>query len=311
MRKKFYLTILIISIFFVKSYSQQDPQYAHNMYNHLATNPAYAGMNAGICVNLVSRKQWVGFEGAPSTTYAGVNMGISKIHGGLGLIIVDDRLGFIKNFQAKLAYSYHKNIGIGKLGIGVGLGMMNKDLDGTWKTPETPASSDQLIPQTAVQKIIFDSELGVFYKIENKLFLGLSVSHINQPKISYPEVTASYLKRHYYATAGYTQRLFNTPIELQPSVFVKSDGTKIQYSANLTALYNKKIWLGVTYRNKDAAIPMAGIQLISGLKIGYAYELGLSKMIAYSKGTHEVYVSYCFDFWKAPNNYKYRCVKYL
>lgn len=308
MNKLFFATIL--TTLFLNTYSQQDPQFAHNMRNLMTNNPAFAGMTEGICANVINRQQWVGFEGAPVTTLAGVNINTTKLRGGLGITIMDDRPGFEKNFQAKLAYSYHTYMFGGTVGIGIELGIINKDLDGAWKTPETPASSDNMIPASAVRKIVFDAGLGVFYK-NNNFYTGFSVSHINQPQINYANTEASFLRRHYFATLGYSFRLFNSPIELQPSTYAKFDGTKFQASINLTGLYNKKIWLGVSYRNNESIIPMAGIKLFSNLKISLAYELSLTKLVFYSSGTYEVFLGYCFNFWKPDNKYKYKCVKYL
>ena len=143
----------------------------------------------------------------------------------------------------------------------------------------------------------------MFYKVGERFYTSLSVSHIHQPNITYPITTenssASFLRRHYFGTAGYSFRLLNSPIELQPSAFVKFDGTKLQYSGNISALYNKKIRLGVSYRNREAIIPMITFELISGLKVGYAYELALTRLISVSKGSHEIFIGYCFDSYSA------------
>ena len=303
--------ILLISI---SAYPQQDPEFAHNMFNMLFTNPGTAGMDEKICANVISRRQWVGFEGAPTTTLASVNSDVKLFGktGGVGFTIADDRLGVLKSFQAKLSYSYHLNFAGGKLGIGIDAGIINNDLAAGWQPPETSAADDPLIPEAEVRKIIFDAGLGVFYTAGEKFYLGLSVSHLHQPRINYPDVTsASFLRRHYFATAGYNLRLLDSPIELQPSVFVKSDGTTIDYITNITGLYNKVFWLGVSYSNKEALTPMIGIKLFSGLKVSYSYELSLNKLISHSKGTHEVFIGYCFDFWRPNSKYKYRCIRYL
>ena len=311
--KKIYLFILL-SIFSIEIFSQQDPQFAHNKDNLLFSNPAFAGMTDGICASVISRQQWVGFDGAPVTTLAGIHSKIKLfgIKGGIGLSVMDDRFEFEKNFQAKLAYSYHKRIGLGTVGFGIEAGMINKDLEGTWRFPDPDGSSDPFIAQNAVQKIIFDLGAGVYYKVGERFYASFSVSHLHQPNVDYPNVeSASFLRRHYFGTAGYSFRLLNSPIELQPSVFVKFDGTKLQYSGNITALYNKKIRLGVSYRNREAIIPMITFELISGLKVGYAYELGLTRLMSVSKGSHEIFIGYCFDIGGISKNYKYKSILYL
>ena len=309
--KKIYL-IILVSVFSMEIFSQQDPQFAHNKDNLLFSNPAFAGMTDGICASAISRQQWVGFEGAPVTTLAGVHSKIKLfgVNGGIGLSMMDDRFEFEKNFQAKLAYSYHRRIGLGTVGFGIEAGMINKDLEGSWEPPET--NDDPFITDQAVQKIIFDLGAGIYYKVGERFYASFSVSHIHQPNVKYPNViSASFLRRHYFGTAGYSFRLLNSPIELQPSVFVKFDGTKLQYSGNISALYNKKIRLGVSYRNREAIIPMITLNLLGGLKVGYAYELALTRLITVSKGSHEIFVGYCFDFFGPNNDYKYKSILYL
>lgn len=302
----FILTILLS----IEMSSQQDAQFAFNKDNLLYTNPGYAGMTDDICASVITRQQWVGFEGAPKTTLAGIHSKVKFLRGGIGLSINDDRFEFEKNFQAKLAYSYHKRIGVGVIGFGLDVGIINKDLKGDWHTPD--GGTDNFITTEPIRKLVFDLGLGVYYKVGEKLYAGISMSHIHEPRVNYPKVTtASFLRRHYFATLGYNYRMLSSPIKLQPSIFVKFDGTKMQYSGNLTALYNNKFSLGVTYRNKEAIIPMVGFRLISGLKIGYAYELSLTKLVTIEKGTHEVFVGYCFNFWGKKSDYKYKSILYL
>src|SRR5690606_24237010 len=47
--------------------AQQDPQYTQYMFNLLALNPAYPGSADRVSIKALSRHQWAGFEGAPTT----------------------------------------------------------------------------------------------------------------------------------------------------------------------------------------------------------------------------------------------------
>ncbi|NPA67106.1 MAG: type IX secretion system membrane protein PorP/SprF [Chlorobi bacterium] len=311
--KKISLYILF-SLLSIEIFSQQDPQFAQNADNLLFTNPAFAGMTEGICASAINRQQWIGFDGAPVTTLGGIHSGIKLFgtEGGIGLSIIDDRFEFEKDFQAKLSYSYHKKVGLGKLGIGIDLGFINKDLSGEWRYPDPDGSSDVFIPNESVRKMVFDAGLGIFYKAGDRFYAGVSVSHINSPDVNYSNTeAASFLRPHYYATAGYNFRLLNSPVEMKPSVFVKFDGTKMQYSINMTALYNKKFLAGVSYRDRESIIPMIGLKTANGLKVGFAYELPITRMITVTNGSTEVFVGYCLDFGKNGKNYKYRSILYL
>jgi len=306
------VTIVLLLMFVLAAHSQQDPQIAHNLHNLASINPGYVGMNNEICTRVINRQQWVGFEGAPKTTIAGIesDLKLFGIKSGMGLTLIDDRQGFETKFSASLAYSQIRSLGNGKLGVGINLGIVNFDLKGTWKPPDG-GTEDPLIPLTDTRKIVFDFGVGSFYKINN-FYTGLSITHLNQPKIGYKQASeASFLRRHYYFLVGYKFKLLTSPIEIEPSIYLKSDAVKFQQDYNITGTYNKKFWIGVTYRNKESIVPMIGVQLINGIKLGYAYELSLSKIRKANSGSHEIMLGYNFDLYRTTSNYKYKSVRFL
>ena len=65
-------------------------------------------------------------EGAPKTLVFSADAAINAFGapGGIGLNIVSDELGFEKNTQINANYAYSKTLSIGKLGIGISLGML-------------------------------------------------------------------------------------------------------------------------------------------------------------------------------------------
>ena len=110
------------------------------------------------------------------------------IKSGVGLVVESDNIGFDKDINISAAYSYLMDMGSGKLGIGINLGMLNKTLDPKWFIPDgdahTPISGDPLIPENKESFIAFDAGLGLYYKTD-KYYAALSVTHINQPKIKF------------------------------------------------------------------------------------------------------------------------------
>jgi hypothetical protein len=73
----------------------------------------------------------------------------------------------------------------------------------------------------------------------------------------------------------------------------------------------KKIWVGATYRLQDAIAPMIGYMAPFGLKVGYSYDLTLSKLNGYSSGTHEIMLGYCFKPKAAPKVSSHTNVRFL
>ncbi len=104
--------------------AQQFPQFSHNMFNMMTINPGFAGSSGEMRATLIGRQQWVGLEGAPNTNLFSIDAAINPfgIRSGVGVNIIQDKIGFNDDFYMNLAYSYRTDVGAGTLGIGVGLG---------------------------------------------------------------------------------------------------------------------------------------------------------------------------------------------
>jgi len=303
------LKLVILFIFIpLLAFTQQDPEFSQ--YNSALSffNPASAGSKDKICLNALQRQQWVGFKGAPSTSYFSAD-GPFRLFGashGAGISILNDKYGFNTDLGINLQYAYRIEIGSGKLGIGFGAGILNKALSPEWNIPAGLGDviGDPHIPQNKESRVVFDLGLGIFYRTDN-IFMGISATHLNQARIKYANATP-YLVRHYYATAGYNLQLSNPAFEIMPYFVLKSDGRSNLVYLNTTVRYNKRFWCGVSYRTGDAIVGMVGAELFDGVRIAYSYDFITSKMGNYSDGSHELTIGYCFDFsvYKSPQKYK-------
>jgi type IX secretion system PorP/SprF family membrane protein len=311
---------LFLVLICIPGWSQQDPVTSQYMFNTLTYNPAIAGTSGLVCVTALNRQQWTGFEGAPSTTVftVGAPVSLFKRKHGIGLVIESDNVGFNKDLDLSAVYSYLLDLNIGKLGIGINLGIMNKTLEPTWYIPDgddfTPPDQDPLIPVNKENFIAFDAGIGL-YLLADKYYAALSVTHLNQPKIKYTKEgeddVTTYVSRHYYLTAGYDIQLANPSFELLPSVFSYSDGKIIQFNITSLVRYNKKVWGGVSYRAGDALIGIVGFELYNGLRIGYAYDFPLSDIRKSTSGSHEFLVNYCFDLSLGKSPMRYKSIRFL
>jgi type IX secretion system PorP/SprF family membrane protein len=313
--KKVNVAFLFLVLISQQLLSQQDPLSSQYMFNNLTYNPGVAGTSGMICATALNRQQWIGFKGAPSTTVFNISAPFSpfRIKSGVGLLVESDNVGFDKDINLTASYSYLMEVGQGKLGIGLSLGMLNKTLDPKWEIPEgdahTPFSGDPLIPENKESYIAFDAGLGLYYKAD-KYYAAFSVTHLNQPKIKFTKGTP-YISRHYYLTAGYTLQLPNPSLELLPSVLAFSDGKVAQFTLTSLLRYNKKAWGGVSYRAGDALIGIIGIELFNGIRFGYAYDFTISDIRTNSSGSHEFMVNYCFDISAGKSPMKYKSIRFL
>ncbi len=315
MRKVTAYTALILLFLFIsgEAFSQQEPQFSQNMFTKLAINPAVAGINNAICAKGIFRQQWVGFKDAegeniaPQTFMIMVDAPIKFLHGGLGISIMDDQLGYEKNLGVKLDYAYHTQLGMGDLSIGLQVILLNKSIDfGKFKPIQ---SEDPLLQSQAEEKtMLFDLGFGAYYSVPEKFFIGISSTQIMQSSgaLGIGEADNVYLKRHFYLMGGYQYTLPGNPQwEFDPMIVIKTDGVSAQYDINALFKYNNKFWGGVTYRVQDAIALMVGMDY-KDFKIGYSYDITTSSLgSAGSNGSHEIFFGYCFklEFDKAPKRY--------
>jgi type IX secretion system PorP/SprF family membrane protein len=313
--RRVHITILFLAIISYSSWSQQDPLTSQYMFSTLTYNPGVAGTSGMICATAMNRQQWIGFKGAPTTTIFNISAPVSlfKISSGVGLIVESDKVGFDRDINLSAVYSYIMNVGSGKLGIGMSLGMVNKTLDPTWQIPNgdgfTQPDQDPLIPVSKESFVAFDAGLGLYLNAD-KYYAALSVTHLNQAKIKFSK-GVPYLTRHYYLAGGYTIQLPNPSLELVPSVFAFSDGRVVQFSVTSLVRYNKKVWGGVSYRAGDALSGLIGLELYNGIRVGYAYDFPLSDIRKSSSGSHEFMVNYCFDLSLGRSRMKYKSIRFL
>lgn len=303
--------------------AQQDPLYSHYMYNNVGINPAAAGNEDKICIDIFHRNQWMNFvqEGAPVTTSLNIHspFKLFGLQSGIGLSVYNDVIGFSNDIGFKINYVAKFDVGAGKLGIGAYGGLINNVFNPTWTIPGgefwSSYSEDPSIPSQGEQNLLSpDFGAGIFYYSEN-IYFGLSSFHLTNTPIAYTKDNNStetfYLKRKYYMSSGYSMTMSNPMFEMIPSVLIETDGVTSQMTLNWTMLYNKKIWGGVSYRTGNTFVAMFGMEIYDGIRFGVAYDYTLSDIQKYSDGSLEIMVKYCFSLKKEKTPQKYKSVRFL
>jgi len=295
--KKYFLLFLLFS-FALHSKGQQDPQFSQYMFNNLAINPGSAGHEQAICASALHRTQWVGFEDAPVSTNLGVQSPLQLLHGGIGLNILTDKIGQNEFLSLNFSYAYRVEMAGGNLGIGISVGVIQDGVDGSGFITESP---DPSIPTSQEKGSGMDLGAGLYFN-SDKIYVGISSKHINQPSIS-TSVDIFDVKRHYYLTAGYIHEL-NSKLNLKPSLLVKTEGVSTTVDFTSLLEYNKKLWGGVTYRPSTRAAILLGMHINDDLKFGMSYDLPTSKVS--SSGSFEFMLGYCFkiDYTKVVKGFK-------
>lgn len=271
-------------------FAQQDAQYTQYMYNTVNINPAYAGSRGVMSIFGLHRTQWVGLDGAPVTNAFSLNTPINNSNLGIGLSLVNDRIGPTSDntvsadvsYTLQMANDYKLSFGIKASG-----NMFNLD-------------TDKLNPEDANDPSLqnFDNEIspnfgaGV-YLHSDKLYLGLSVPNFLQDKkYSDNDVAVFQERMNFYFIGGYVFDISNS-IKFKPAFLTKVvKGAPLQVDASANFLFFDKLMLGGAYRWDAAVSALAGFQVTDGLFIGYSYDMETTKLRNYNSGSHEVFLRF-------------------
>ncbi len=290
--KKIILTALLLVMMQMVSVAQNDIQFSNYMFSEITYNPAMAGSSGKLDAALLYRQQWTGFDQAPQTQVLSVNSYVDKVSGGLGLNIINDKLGFEHSLNVKLMYAYMLRLTENShLSFGLSFGMVNKSLQGSKLIYDDMTDPNAVLNDQTKTKPDFD--FGIAYN-SKKLAIGLSTTHIAQ---SLKDATVLIVPRHYYLFAQYKIKA-SDKINIIPSLKVSTAKFITQVDINAIAYYGGKFWVGAGYRTGDAVIGMLGVDITKYFRLGYSYDYNSGGVKSYSGGSHEVILIGSFDVSK-------------
>lgn len=283
--------ILLFVLMFtgVLSYAQQDAQFTQYMYNTININPAYAGSRGALSMFALHRTQWVGLDGAPVTNTVSMNTPINESNLGLGVSLVNDKIGpTIENaISADLSYTIPTSE-TWKLSFGIKATANLFDLDPSKLNP-VDASDPSLQNYSK-----FSPNIGAgLYLHSEKAYLGFSVPNFIQTnRYDDNEVAIFKEKINFYLIAGYVFDV-NDYVKFKPALLTKMvKGAPLQVDVSGNFMFYDKLMLGVSYRWSASLSAMVGFQITDGLYIGYGYDRETTNLDNYNSGSHEIYLRY-------------------
>jgi len=315
--KKVVFCFLMLLLNISSASSQFDAQLSQYMFHNSSFNPAAVGESDMIQIIGQHRIQWVGMPNGPQTTVFSINspLKIGNTLQGIGIKFLNDKAGLFTDQSAHLQYAFKKKIGVGVLSIGADLGFVSLGFRGdSVRTSDISEYhnilGDNKIPTKSVAGMSFDMNLGVFYSTQ-KLYAGISYLHVNNPKVSWGNNIEFKQKGSLFFTGGYNLVIPETKFILKPSTLIKTDMSSVQCDLTGRLEYDYKYWGGLSYRIQDAVVFLAGINISSGLSIGYSYDLPTSQIITVSSGSHEILLMYSFEYIFGKKNSKYKSIRLL
>lgn len=288
------------------AFGQQDKLITHFMYDKMSLNPGSTGMNDGICGTMIYRNQWDKVNGAPNSAVFNAEANLNRFRlGGAGISFYHDAIGFTRQNNLLLNYSHPFEIkNVGRLGVGVGVGITNVGMNPNWVPPTSAVDPSLPVGWGATN---FDLNLGLYLKGYNDFYVGLSSTHLSASTLSASTtpVTTYNTARHYYLMGGKKFAVTSTG-DVEANVLLRSDLVKVSSDINVRYIWKNMAYGGLTYRTSDAIAVMLGADILELMGnvtkqtsndhflVGYSYDITINRLSSISRGTHEMFVKYCY-----------------
>ncbi|MDF1559733.1 MAG: type IX secretion system membrane protein PorP/SprF [Bacteroidales bacterium] len=303
--------------------AQQLPVYSQYLFNKYLINPAVAGSDGYTSINLTTRQQWAGYQGAPQT-YSLSAQGrilkqkylirdnifdkkIFKPHTegkvGVGATVFSDINGLVRRTGSSTSYAYHIWLHGGtQLSFGLAFTGYHYKIDQRQIQFDDP---DEPWLNTDFRKGIFvpDFNFGA-YLLDRKFAIGFSVQDMMEGFIKAGSQAYRDLKiqRTYYLFGNYDFEPDNKSL-IQPSLLLKmSEQLSPQADIGITYSYDNKIWVGATFRTGSAIIANVGVRR-DRLFFGYSFDFTLQSIQMSTYGSHEFIMA--VRFGDTPRKYRW------
>ena len=285
-------------------HGQKDAQYTQYMYNTVTVNPAYAGSRGHLSIAALYRNQWLGLDGAPQTQTLNLHSPVGYRGMGLGLSIVNDKLGPTSETDFGIDFSYTIPISWnGKLSFGLKasahmLDIRYSELDEFEIDPQLQSQQD------IRNKISPNVGAGAYYHTD-RFYLGLSAPKILETTHFDESSTTTAIERfNLYLITGHVWDI-DRQWKFKPALLAKMvQGAPLQVDLSANFIWRERFIGGLAYRWDAAFSGLFGIMVSDQMMIGLAYDREITELGAasFNDGSFEVILRY--DFIRSVGNLK-------
>jgi type IX secretion system PorP/SprF family membrane protein len=309
----FMLTLSIVVILVAsKRATGQDAIFSQFYANPLYLNPAFAG--AGQCsrLNMNYRNQPFPDFGTYSTYSISADTRVEKLSGGLGFNVVHDNQGsLIGSTQAGAFYAWQNQLSRQwNINIGMQVSYFNSTLHTSrliFPDQQFTSGGEIMPSDDNVHAIDFSSGILIY---SDRFYSGVSVHHLNQPRIGLFDDHR--LEMKYSFMAGYNYSLGENSrnsldnISVSPNVIVQLQGPFARINYGMYARvenFSAGVWFRQNLRRANTLIFTVGIMQVN-YAISYSYDYSLSGFSGVAGGAHEIGVLLNFNCRDPKSRYR-------
>lgn len=304
---------LVLACCIAANSGAQDAQFTQFYASPTYVSPGFVGTGLQTRFGLAYRDQWPAIPGAFVTANFAVDHFMSEVNSGVGLLVTHDKAGSggLRYTSATAQYAYEIELKR-KVFIrpALQIGWVNHAVDYT-----RLVFGDQLarggdvgtydnLQGTSIGYV--DMGTGVLF-FTPKLWLGLSLHHLNRPNQSLL-MHEAFVPRKFSMHGGYRVSMRTPVIRQHPQSLVFAFNYKAQEKYDqldiggyferdpfFVGLWYRGLPLlksyGPGYGNTDGIAALVGV-IVNDLRIGYSHDVTLSRLAGHTSGAHEITIGY-------------------
>lgn len=269
--------------------AQQDPVYSQYMNNLQSVNAGYTGVRGSPTISTIFRKQWLGLNGAPTTSSLTFSMPFDSTKTSLGIDFLYDYT--LPSATAALFVNYGYRFRVtenvqASLGLKAGFNYLEAKLTDLYRYH---IDDSYILTYGDFYRFMPNFGVGGFLYGEN-FYLGFAVPRILQNSYNKENnifTTKSREERHYFLHGAYSFPLSDL-WTFQPAVTtIMVAGAPITADFDLAFHYTPDLTLGALYRISDGFGAYVQFEF-EHIRFGFSYDYGHTRLQHYNNGTFEV-----------------------
>ena len=221
---------------------------------------------------------------------------------GVGLVLVNDHIGFSNSFDAFASASYRLQLDRNSRFISFGLQVGASSLVYDGIKAETINPSDPVF-NSKKSKIAVNFGFGTYFYSDD-YFLGFSIpkffsNQFDDGKQAFRN-TIDPKNLHSYLYGGY---VFDWgDYKIKPSMLMKQVyGAPMQFDFSTNVLVMERLWLGLSYRTISDVVFLSEYIINDQFTVRYSFDYPISQLNQFNNfGTHEISLQFDFSFNQRP-----------
>lgn len=313
-----FVFVLILGVFALHTSAQNSHLYTQYIFNQYAINPAVAGTFTCTEFKFGQRRQMIGFEGGPTTSFFTINGKLGRANNfrkafhGVGAMFFADDAGAFSSRGFYLSYAYNFIIKRDyRLALGTFVGMRSYVFSSGGLVIFDMADPTLGKTKTVLMYPEFHPGAWLYGK---KMFAGLAIFNLYKTKLTgggdnigspapiRPTFIGTYGKKiessGYYFTYIPSVQVRFTPFAMPTVDF------------NFLWYIKHQFGLGISYRTYNTIAALAKFRFARRFDIGYSFDYAVGALRNLSPYTHEVVLSFRACSNEKDLEPKYTCPAY-